>query len=166
MHHLCLPPLSGFPLFWSFSPSSVFGPHLCKHFIANIIWLRREYIHHAFLSFSKVNSLRNMKTCPALPVFMCSGGRVRLKAPSKSSLKVQTTFCLFSEAQNTSHPLSRVRERVLTAGVNEHSEWQDASKCSRKMSELPLTLVIPSHFLLRHPERQPRCLLTTFLVGR
>lgn len=98
-HASILPPSSS----WDGShlfPSSLFRPHLCKQLVANIIWLRREYIHHASLSFSKVTSLKNMKSCPAVGMYSCAQVLcVRLKAPSKSSLKAQTTFCLFSEAK-------------------------------------------------------------------
>lgn len=70
-------------------PGSLSGPRFYKLFIANRIWLRREYIHHAVLSFSKVKSLENAKTCPAVYVFLRYRFVCQVKSLSKSSLKVQ-----------------------------------------------------------------------------
>lgn len=56
-------------------PSCLSRSHLCKQFSTNKIWLRKEYIHHASLSSSKVNSYRNRRTCPGVL-------RCELNAPS------------------------------------------------------------------------------------
>lgn len=55
------------------SPCSLSRSCLSKQISVNRIWLCREYIHHAFLSVSQVNSSENMKTCPEVDLFLCIG---------------------------------------------------------------------------------------------
>ncbi len=160
-------------------PSSLSRPRLHKHFIANRIWLRREYIHHAFLSFSKVNSLENMKTCPAVYVFLCTGVRVcQVKSPSKSSIKVQTTLCLpLQWNENKRHLLSHACVYVCARARSWRAPWVSeqtlsvtrelthqtaAIRCSTPL----LLLLLPSHFLLSHPLKDSQgCLSCVFSVA-
>lgn len=168
-HASILPPSSS----WDGShlfPSSLFRPHLCKQLVANIIWLRREYIHHASLSFSKVTSLKNMKSCPAVGMYSCAQVLcVRLKAPSKSSLKAQTTFCLFSEAKARGI-FCLVYASLCSQLPCPVSEWTNTQHDKTHHSVAircpipPLALVIPSHSSLSHPgkDSQRRVFLTYF----
>lgn len=95
-----------------------------------------------------------------------------VKSPLQIISKGSNNILCLQWGESKRHLLSRVCERVLTAAVprewmNKHSAWQDTSKCSHKMSNLPpspLALVIPSHSLLSHPgkDSQRRVFLTYF----
>lgn len=97
MHQYCLPPPP--EMVPTSSPAVyldlTFANNRCKH---NLI---EEGIHPSCLSFflkGQQPEEHEILSC-GTHVFMCSGVCVRLKAPYKSSLKVQTTFCVFSEVK-------------------------------------------------------------------
>lgn len=152
-------------------PSCLARPRLYKQFSTRRMWLRREYIHHAFLSFSKVNSQRNMKTHPGVYVFLSSGVWVcQVKSPPKSSLKVQTTSCLSLQwSENKRHFLPCVsicacswcvlwvNEQTLSM-TRELTHQSAAIRCPTPL----LLLLLPTHFLPSCPAKDSQGCLSCF----
>lgn len=156
-------------------PSCLARFRLYKQFSTNRMWLRTEYIHHAFLSFSKVNSQRNMKTCPGVYVFLSSGVWVcQVKSPPKSSLKVQTTSCLsLQRSENKRHFLPCVCICACSwcaLWVNEQTlsvtrELTHQTAAMRSPTPL-LLLSLPTHFLPSCPAKDCQgCLSCLFSVA-